>query len=70
MLDGKVAVVTGGTYGIGRAVVERAAAEGARIVIGARDPERGAETVRAAEAAGDRPRSYPPMSQTRTRLRR
>ncbi|HEX4128292.1 MAG TPA: SDR family NAD(P)-dependent oxidoreductase [Acidimicrobiales bacterium] len=33
-LQGKVAVITGGASGIGRAVAERAAAEGMRIVLG------------------------------------
>jgi NAD(P)-dependent dehydrogenase (short-subunit alcohol dehydrogenase family) len=33
-LNGKVAVITGGASGIGRAVAERAAAEGMKIVIG------------------------------------
>ncbi len=40
-LDGRVAVVTGGAGGIGRAAVERLAAEGARIVLGDVDTDRG-----------------------------
>ncbi len=32
-LEGKVAVITGGASGIGRAVAERAAAEGMKIVL-------------------------------------
>ena len=35
-LDGKVAIVTGGTSGIGRRTVERYAAEGALVVVAAR----------------------------------
>lgn len=41
-LDDKVAVVTGGASGIGRAAVERFVAEGARVVIADVDEERGA----------------------------
>lgn len=40
-LESKVVVVTGGSSGIGRAVAERAAAEGAAVVIGARRSEQG-----------------------------
>lgn len=39
-LDGKVAMVGGGSSGLGLAVARELAAEGARVSIGARDPDR------------------------------
>src|SRR4051812_13807130 len=44
-LDGKVAVVTGGCSGIGLATVNRFVEEGARVVIGDIDDERGHQLV-------------------------
>jgi NAD(P)-dependent dehydrogenase (short-subunit alcohol dehydrogenase family) len=49
-LDGKVAVVTGGASGLGRAMVERFAAAGAAVVIADIDPEAGG--ARADELGG------------------
>jgi NAD(P)-dependent dehydrogenase (short-subunit alcohol dehydrogenase family) len=53
-LDGKVAVVTGGSNGIGRACCERFAEEGADVVVADVLDEPGAATVAAVEALGRR----------------
>ena len=50
-LKGKVAVITGGSVGIGLAIAEGLAAEGAHIVMAARD---GARLSREAERIGER----------------
>lgn len=51
-LDGRVAVVTGGGNGIGRATTLRLCAEGARVVVADLNRESGEETVRLVAAAG------------------
>ncbi len=48
----KVAIVTGGTSGIGRATAIAYARDGAKVVVTGRREEMGAETVRLIEAAG------------------
>ena len=52
-LEGRVALITGGTGGIGAATVRRFVAEGAWVVASGRSHERGAELVR---ELGDRVR--------------
>ena len=51
---GKVALVTGGSSGIGRGCAEVLAAEGATVVVTDVQDDRGAETVAAVTAAGGR----------------
>jgi len=51
-MKGKVALVTGGSSGIGRAAALLFAREGAQVVITARGEERGRNVVREIEAAG------------------
>lgn len=59
-LDGRTAVITGGTRGIGRGIAEAFLAEGANVVVNGRSPEKGEQALkemgageRALFAAGD-----------------
>ena len=57
ILEGKVACITGGTRGIGRATAEAFVREGASVVVNGRSPEKGEQAVaemRASLDAGDR----------------
>ena len=51
-MNGKIAVITGATSGIGRAAAERLAEMGARIVLVARDPQRGEVTLKRLQECG------------------
>lgn len=44
-LEGKIAAITGGTAGLGRGIAEAYLAEGARVALFARNPDKGAKVV-------------------------
>lgn len=51
-LQGKIAVITGGTSGIGKATALRFAKEGADVVVWARNPQKGEDFVKEAKQQG------------------
>src|SRR6516225_903839 len=58
-LDGKIALITGGSMGMGKAMAQKFAASGAEVAIVARRPEPLADTAREIIASGGRCRAYP-----------
>jgi hypothetical protein len=59
-LEGKVALVTGATSGIGKAAAVQLAAQGATVIVHGRDAARGAQVVAEIENSGGSARFVPP----------
>ena len=53
MTDQQVAIITGGSYGIGRATAVALAKDGVKIVIAARRATKGEETVQLVKAGSE-----------------
>jgi NAD(P)-dependent dehydrogenase (short-subunit alcohol dehydrogenase family) len=58
-VDGRVAIITGSTYGIGEAIARVLAKEGAVSIITGRSREEGKKVVEAINSAGGRSEYYP-----------
>ena len=69
-LDGKVALVTGGASGIGRATALTFAREGAKLVIADMNADGGQQTVHLITEKGEKPSLSEPTCPKRSKCRR